>query len=67
MGWTEALIVLAVYVLGYWTGKLQKGITIAIKNDESDVPTEYNESLADELPPEIKSYYDKNRGYNRFD
>lgn len=61
---------LAMFFLGVVVGILTKGININItKKEPVPVPQEeviYNPSTANELPDEIKNYYDQNKGLNNF-
>lgn len=58
------LLVLALSV-GYVMGYLSKGITVNV-NRKEDIPEGYNESLANELDPQVRQYLDQNNGLNKF-
>lgn len=62
------LIILYPLVVGYVIGLLQRGIQITINNKEKETeyPTEYNNSHVDEMPEEIRNYYDQTQGMNKF-
>lgn len=65
MYFTIFFLVLASFITGYVVGLVQKGIHVNI-NQKQDIPTEFNPSLASELPPEIQHYYHETKGYNKF-
>lgn len=60
---TISLIVVA-FCLGIVVGLLMKGIHIHHHHSrQAEVPKEYNESSASELPQEMQDYALKNSGY----
>ena len=59
----EWIFVLIGFLIGYFSN-LTVNINKAEKKEEA--PTEYNESMVNELPPDVRAYYDKTDGYNKF-
>ena len=61
------LLVLVGVLVGYGIGVLSSGIKIyhleKLPKDKQEKP-EYNESMADYLPPEQRQYYEQNQGRN---
>lgn len=60
-----------IFTVGFLMGKTTQGININIthKEAEKETPTikeptkEYNQSTINELPEEIRHYYEKNNGF----
>jgi hypothetical protein len=53
------------FCLGLVVGLCLKGIHITVthKDPKKEAPTEYNPSSANNLPPEMVQYAEKNHGY----
>lgn len=59
------LLALALFmVVSFLMGYFSKGISVTINhnNKQEEISTEYNESLVDELPNEVKQYYNEHKG-----
>jgi hypothetical protein len=67
----ETLLFAIILVIGFFAGTLTKGVHINIntnKKESVSAPSEkpvYNPSTIDELPDEIRSYYDQTKGFNK--
>lgn len=59
-------LVLSSILLGYVIGLVQKGITVNINHKDTEIPKEYNKSLAGELPEEVQLYYNQTKGFNQY-
>lgn len=62
--------IIIAFALGLVSGQLLK-VTITINHNqikgvEEVKEIKFNESMADELDPEVRSYYDHNNGLNKF-
>lgn len=66
----DTLVLFTPFIIGYAIGLLQHGIRVNInhkvKEKEIETPTEYNNSFVDEMPEEIRNYYDQTQGMNKF-
>jgi hypothetical protein len=62
------LLVIFAFSLGLFAGVVSKGINITITHKQEELPKkqEYNESLVDLLPNNVKQYYHDNLGRNNF-
>jgi hypothetical protein len=62
------MAVLLAFAVGLLVGLLFKGINITITHKQEELPKkqEYNESLVDLLPNNVKQYYHDNLGRNNF-
>jgi hypothetical protein len=64
----EIIAIASMGAVSFLLGRVSVGapmIEVKISN-KSDAPNEYNESLADELDPEVRNYYDHTNGLNKF-
>lgn len=63
-----SVIIIVAFLAGYLVGLLQKGIHIHHTQEElkRDPDHEYNPTTEDQLPPEIKSYMENNKGYLKY-
>ncbi len=58
------IAVILAYIAGMIAGLSFKGINITInQNKDKEVPKEYNPSSANNLPPEMVEYAQKNSGF----
>jgi len=53
-------------VIGFLLGLSSKGINIKIEQKQTDIPTEPLKSSANNLPPEMVEYAEKNHGMINF-
>jgi hypothetical protein len=60
------LAIITSLLVGYVIGLVQKGITVNINHKDREIPTQYNESLVQELPDEVKQYYHETNGFNKY-
>lgn len=64
----STLVLFTMLIVMYLLGRFSGGVTITINKNEQqpEIPAEYNESLVDELAPEVRNYYDNTNGLNKF-
>lgn len=61
------MVTILAVILGFMLGTLYKGgLNINITRKQPETEVSYNESMIDELDPEIRQYYDNNNGLNKF-
>jgi hypothetical protein len=56
-------------ILGFSLGLIARGVKINIYHkdkSEQDKPVEYNKAPVEHIPPEMRDYAEKNRGYINF-
>ena len=61
------MVTLCAFGLGIIVGLATNGVRITVNHKESKPEkVEYNESLANYLPPEVQQYYQSTQGANKF-
>lgn len=66
MVFVEMLICLVFFIAGFGLALVSKGINININQGIPNQKIDYNESTVEHLDPEVRLYYDKTNGINKF-